>query len=321
MQVIGNPPAVKPGDCFEHWHQVTCRSYSLTECRRVPDENFQARVSFRGFGALALSEIWSSTSPESLIRVTRTPREIRKDFKDHFLIWLMLAGETVLTQAGRQARIYAGDIVLQDQSQPLSLEFAKHSHALLINVPRALLTSRLPAAPDLAARRIGAGSSLGQLAAMVFHRVSQFEETTDPGTVGRVGASALDLLATTLEAELTDSIVGDSRTRKRLEQAKRYILSNLHDPDLDLATIARSQGAAPRTLNRLFAAEGTTPVRWLWQQRLAASFRALAEGHSGHVTDVALTYGFTDLSHFSRAFKAEFGRSPRAVRLGEHRQR
>jgi AraC-like DNA-binding protein len=321
MEVIGNPPAVKPGDCFEHWHQVTCRSYSLTECERVPDENFQARVAFRAFGALTLSEIWSSTAPETLIRVTRTPHEIRKDFKDHFLIWLMLDGETVLAQAGRHARICAGDIVLQDQSQPLSLEFAKHSHALLINIPRALLTSRLASAPDLAARRIGPDSSLSQLSATVFHRISQFEETTDPGTVGRVGASALDLLATALEAELTDAIVSDSRTRQRLDQAKRYILSNLHDPDLDLTAIARAQGATPRTLNRIFAMEKTTPVRWLWQQRLAASFRALAEGRSRQVTDVALTYGFTDLSHFSRAFKAEFGCSPRTVRPSDRRER
>jgi AraC-like DNA-binding protein len=70
---------------------------------------------------------------------------------------------------------------------------------------------------------------------------------------------------------------------------------------------------APRTLNRLFAGEGATPIRWLWQQRLAASFTALVEGRVGQVTDAALSFGFSDLSHFSRAFKAQFGHSPQFV--------
>ena len=70
---------------------------------------------------------------------------------------------------------------------------------------------------------------------------------------------------------------------------------------------------APRTLNRLFAAESTTPIRWLWRQRLAASYKALAEGHVRQVIDAAFSCGFSDPSHFSRAFKAEFGLSPHEV--------
>jgi AraC-like DNA-binding protein len=77
--------------------------------------------------------------------------------------------------------------------------------------------------------------------------------------------------------------------------------------------IAAAQHVAPRTLNRLFAREGTTPIRWLWQQRLAGAYQALAERRFKHVTDVALSFGFSDVSHFSRAFKAAFGRSPHQV--------
>ncbi len=317
MQVMTGPAAVKPGDCFEHWHQVTCRNYSLTECRRVPDRNFRAGVSLRSFGALTLSEIWSSTPAETPIRVTRTPQEIRKDGRDEFLLWLALDGETKLAQAGRQASMRAGDIALQDQSQPLSLEFGEHSHAILITIPRALMVSRLASASRLVANCVSGRSNLGQLAGAVVHQVALLEGTTDAATARRIAASALDMLATTLEAELTDSSADSSNARRRLEQVKQYILANLHDPDLDLETIARSQGTTPRTLNRLFAIEGITPVRWLWQQRLAASFRALAEGHVSQVTDAALTFGFSDLSHFSRAFKATYGRSPHAIRPGD----
>ena len=53
--------AVRPNDGFDHWHQVTCRSYSMTECRRIDNRHFRARVSMHSFGAFSLSEISSRT--------------------------------------------------------------------------------------------------------------------------------------------------------------------------------------------------------------------------------------------------------------------
>lgn len=66
-------------------------------------------------------------------------------------------------------------------------------------------------------------------------------------------------------------------------------------------------------MNRLFAAEGTTAMQWLWQQRLQASYRQLAEVRVHRVADAALSFGFSNLSNFSRAFKREFGIQPNSL--------
>jgi AraC-like DNA-binding protein len=305
--------AVKPGDCFDHWHQVTCRDFSVTECDRVSDRHFRARVSICPFGALAINDIWSSTAADERIRVTRSPSDIRKDPRDYFMLWVALGGEATLTQDGREARMRPGDLALHDQSRPFVLQFGQRSRAIMISIPRPLLISRLPIAPQLSARRIPRESKFGALAGSIARRLAGLDETTPDAVVSRLGASALDIFATTLEAELTEQISG-SVHEKRLVHAKRFILANLHDSSLDLETIARAQNMAPRTLNRLFAGEGTTPIRWLWQQRLAASFKALTEGQVSQVTDAALSFGFSDLSHFSRAFKSAFGQSPHTIK-------
>ena len=64
-----------------------------------------------------------------------------------------------------------------------------------------------------------------------------------------------------------------------LPATKNYILAHLHESDLDLDTIAGAINVAPRTLNRVFAAESMTPIRWLWQKRLESS-KADIRAHS-----------------------------------------
>lgn len=307
--------AVKPGDGFEHWHQVTCRSYSVTECRPVIDRHFRARIAIRELGALAISDIWTTTPPDHLIRVTRGPAEIRKDSRDYFMLWLMMDGQIGLAQSGRSEFMQAGDLFVYDQSRPFVLNFGSRYRALMVTIPRPLLTSRLPSAHRHAGRRIAAGSSLGGLAGSLVQQLYRLNDATRDDVAHRLGASALDILVTTLDAEAASS--GSTAHQRWLDQAKRYMLAKLDDPDLNLERIAKSQDMAPRTLYRLFAAEGTTPIRWLWQQRLAASFKALTEGKVSRVTDAALSYGFSDVSHFSRTFRATFGQSPRVfVRHG-----
>ena len=68
----------------------------------------------------------------------------------------------------------------------------------------------------------------------------------------RVSASALDILTTTLEVELGESVDAATETYPRLNQVKRYVLARLDDAELTIDNIATAQNVAPRTLHRLF---------------------------------------------------------------------
>lgn len=304
--------AVKSGDGFELWHQVTCRQFSVTQCRSVVERDFRAQISMREFGALGIFDYLSQTPPDDLITVTRRPADIRKDHRDHFQLWLMLAGQSSLAQQDRTARVETGDLMLQDQSLPFDLELGQLAHALMVVIPRSLLSSRLPTTNRLGARRISGESQIGILIASIVRQLSQMEDPMDDRAQGRLAASLLDILATALEQQ-NNPPSGGFKRQHLLDKVKQHIIANLHDSELDLEAIASARNIAPRTLNRLFAKEGTTPIRWLWQQRLAASYSALCEGKTTRVTDIALDFGFKDLSHFCRTFKATYGRSPRSL--------
>jgi AraC family transcriptional regulator len=89
------------------------------------------------------------------------------------------------------------------------------------------------------------------------------------------------------------------------------------DAGLTLGRLAQEAGLSPyhflRTFERL---TGLTPHQYLRRARLreAAIQLAYSEPRS-KVLDIALDCGFGDVSNFNRAFRAEFGVSPRVYRL------
>jgi len=99
----------------------------------------------------------------------------------------------------------------------------------------------------------------------------------------------------------------------RVTRAVRLIEAR-PDESLTLGALARAARLSPyhflRTFERL---TGVTPHQFVLRARLREAATRLAAG-PGKVLDVALDCGFGDVSNFNRAFRTEFGMSPRAYR-------
>ncbi len=93
------------------------------------------------------------------------------------------------------------------------------------------------------------------------------------------------------------------------------LLDRSLQPSFTLDQMAQHAGLSPyhflRTFERL---TGVTPHQYVLRARLReAALRLVSQ--RDRILDVALQCGFGDLSNFNRAFRAEFGLSPRAYRL------
>lgn len=191
--------AVAPSDSFEHWHQVTCRQYSITQCRAISDHAFSASIATRSFGDLVLSEIASTVVGGDRLRVVRSASDARRDGRDDFMFWLCLDGSTRFEQCGRIVELAPGDMMLHDQAYPFILEFGHTSRTTMITIARPLLTLRAPRAELLTARRIAASSPFATFARGLVESCVHSDSALPQHVAGRLANAALDIWSTTLE--------------------------------------------------------------------------------------------------------------------------
>ena len=104
-----------------------------------------------------------------------------------------------------------------------------------------------------------------------------------------------------------------ARTIARVTDAVRRI-QRAPEASLTLGRLARDAGVSPYHFLRTFEhLTGVTPHQYILRGRLRdAALRLVSE--PAKVLDVALDCGFGDVSNFNRAFRAEFGMSPRRYR-------
>src|ERR1700756_1369508 len=100
-------------------------------------------------------------------------------------------------------------MVIYDQARPFMMEFGADTRQMIVTIPRPLMVSRLPEVERFTARRIASASKLGALTATVVRQLVEFDTSLGEDVANRVGASALDILATTLEAEFSEDAEGD----------------------------------------------------------------------------------------------------------------
>ena len=126
-----------------------------------------------------------------------------------------------------------------------------------------------------------------------------------------------DVLAGAFAQHSESSVSRKEETRKdhreRTEAVKSYLASHLSEP-VSLDQIAEEVLVSPFHLARIFQQHAGMPIhRYLTQLRLRAAFEKLLAG-ADNLTDLALEFGFSSHSHFSDAFRREFGRTPSEVR-------
>jgi AraC-like DNA-binding protein len=291
------------------WQDIVCDVFVQLDCKSDL-QDFHGAVAQSKLGELSLTRVDSSRQ-----RVFRTPSRIARAKEDYVLFAFGTDGVGGVVQDGRETLIRPGAFAFYDTTRPYELSFDADFVQTILQIPRRTALARLGPIEDMTAIAFDPEQPLHRLAADFVKGLSQVIESVEPSVAERLSTQALDLIALAI-APSAARPYGSAYRSALLYRLKSHIHAHLADPNLSLSGTAAALGMSSRHVNNLLAAQGESFGRYVLARRLDQCRRNLADPSLAHrqISEIAFAWGFNDQSHFSRAFKHRFGRSPRDYR-------
>lgn len=244
--------------------------------------------------------------------IKRSARQIARSNAGYFRVTVLTSGRSMISQDGRDAVLGPGDFALLDRMRPYQQTFDSDFSQIMLMTRRDLLLPRIGAAELFTATRIDGTTNFGGLLSPLLQQLPSHVAAMPDDARKRVAENVLDLVATAFLVQDERAQISAGMT---LTRAKFWIETHL-GRDLSAARIAAECGITVRHLNRLFAREGTSLMHYVWERRLARCRRDLTDPTMAHraIGEIAIAAGFKDLSHFSHAYRARYGRTARDER-------
>lgn len=266
-----------------------------------------------------LGQVGFAAVKSSPLDVYRRRNHIGRAADTAYLVKVQVEGEGLVSHRGREAHLQPGDFTLCLSSEPYELHFPDYYSQVVLAVPEPLMKECVQQPEQHLGLRmdssVGANGLFSQFVTSIAGRL----DNLDGVLAQRLEANVIDLLSTTLgyarEARCRD-LSHCGVKLESLQRIKHFIRKHLDDERLGPEWIAGAHAISTRYLHMLFESESVSVSRYIQRLRLQTCRDALADTSFADysVSAIAYRFGFKDASHFSRAFKAEFGETPARFR-------
>jgi AraC-like DNA-binding protein len=237
-------------------------------------------------------------------------------------VWLavLLQGEASLWDGERTVSLDVGDIIYGPTGMNAALKLTSRFRLLFITAPRVALDHRLIAPLTLRIGRLPGGEGLGHIFSGLLRATADLMDELTSEQLRPVELSLTEFLVASLAAEGSPAALGGAGAARaaHLHRICQTIETLLSDPELTLGQVAEEDGVSPRYLQKLFASAGQSFSTYLRTRRLERCRLDLTSPMcSGlSISEICFRWGFNGSAHFSRAFKDQYGVSPREYRRG-----
>lgn len=289
--------------------EMICQEYTRVKVTPPTDGNLFNETTFYAWQNLRLSVIKSRG-----LTIERLPREPYKVSQDNYLAVILQSGNYSLEQNGREVFLKPGDMTIYDATRPHRIQSSTGFSKLLVSIPRTMMRDRIAGIEHCMALQVSAKKGVGAVATHFIQSAANQVEHLRANEFSALSEQALDLLTLALTSVRPQNF-NLSRSRSlSLKVVKDFIDCYLADSSLDTAMIAAGTRFSPRYINDLFQDEETSLMRYVWARRLERCRKDILNMPHHPVSVIAFKWGFNDMSHFSRAFKRDFGVCPTTLK-------
>jgi AraC-like DNA-binding protein len=298
--------SLPPREQFGAWH-AWYSSLLDTAVTRTEDEGFPA-----------LSETWSlrgltiSEGDAAAITTRRTKTLIRRNPVDHWVLTIYRRGTVGLCTAGESLSVEAGIPFVVSLAEEMLTTKNEYSRVQFYLSRDAF--ARIAALLDGARAkplRTPEGKLLADYMMLLARNLRDLPAEDGSRLVTAVEAMVAACLAPSADRMASTQTQMDFTL---MDRVRRAVHAHLRSPSLGPEKLCRDAGTSRSQLYRLLENEGGV-AHYIQRQRLSESFVMLCNVSSAlPIGRIAELLCFADASSFSRAFRREFGMSPRDVR-------
>lgn len=295
---------------FDLWNDVAWQRFGQIRSLALAGCQFSGRLEHGSIGFMSICRVTAAGH-----RVEHVGEKPMGQMAARLKVLLQLHGTCVFKNGNQEIELAPGEFVIYNPVAAYSLTNPDPIEQIVMSIPAERLPLGSDAPTAILGRRLEAQSGFGRLATALLR--------TTLDELPHCNAAALDGVAQTICQLLVDAVREQAGARHAVSlklvlraRVRDFIETNLADTDLGVELIAARLNCSKRYLHEVFDDTGSTLVRYIWKRRLERCKDELvnADRQPRSLTDLALSWGFSNLSHFSRAFKQEFGVSPRNFR-------
>lgn len=307
-----SPRSEPPVRHLSEWSSLLARSFVHFSVESAQPAQFRGSLGIRSIAGIDFIQMATGSHT-----AYREAKSIRADERPDFLVCLQVAGVGEFLQDGRTARLAPGDLTVFDTTRPTTVVSSPAYRNLCMRFPQRLLDVPVADMRQLTATRFDGREGLAPAAGAVLDTLNRVGDTL-PGRSRQLAAhTALDLVSTLFESTLG---LADGRQRRAggalLERMLDFVERNLGDPELAPPSLARAHFVSLRQVHSVFSSAGLTVSGHIMDRRLELARRDLVDPALAGipVATIAERWGFRSPSHFGRAFKEHFARTPAEYR-------
>jgi AraC-like DNA-binding protein len=296
------------GRRFSYWADVVAQTFVPLQCDTADRNGFFGELRHRQIGLVGVTEVRAAA-----MIARRTKAKIAAAPHDDAIVVLQDAGSCNAGRRMQTARLQFGDGAIVTADEPYFFDFPDAFRQFVLKLPRRLVAND---------RSVTGGREhtllLGGTGARLLHKLAACALEEPLPLSAEQEASIERAFADLVHAAMhwPGNAEGGCTPAPHYIDACRFIRRQLAEPALTPAAVAEHVKMSTRNLARLFARQGTTIDRTIWSERLMAARRDLSDPRlrDCSITEVALSWAFSDAAHFSRRFSGTFGISPAAYR-------
>lgn len=300
---------IRGADAYEAWVDKLMSAQGSDWCPgKTPGGPFSASLRHKVIGSINVIE--SRCDPCSGYRTERHADNIEEP---SVILLSYLEGGEHIEFGGERYTVAAGDTFVWDSSKATQFEVYEPLHKVALAMPSRLLSHNALSALNQMPRKFDPSSGsrflLNNLIRAVADRDFDDAEVESETILDAVNAFVLGALPADLHHDKS------LRERQRCE-IMRYIDQHLPDPTLSVSQIASVHRISKRYLHWLFRDQSVTVNELIILKRLAGCQRDLSSPVGAHlqIGQIAYAWGFSNISHFSKRYRAQYQESPTETR-------